>query len=422
MSTATPAPRILIVTQYFLPEMGAPQARLAELGGWLQRLGWTVDVLTALPNYPSGRVFAGYRGRSWMRETVAGLDTVRTWILPSQSARILPRMTSYLTFAGSAAILGGRRCQRPDLIWAETPPLFLGVAIRWLSRRWKAPYVLNVSDLWPESFVEMGRLRRGSRVHRALEALERWCYAGAIGITGQSREIVAHVRAMRPDAATEVVSNGVDPARFGREYADAEWRHEAGWNGQTVFAFAGLHGLAQGLEQVLAAAETLRHRPDILFALVGDGPEKGDLMKSAHERALTNVRFYDTQPRERMPAILASADVALIPLASRLRGAVPSKIYEAMASELPVLIVAEGEAAERVQDVGAGVAVPCADRDALVAAIVTLADSRRLRASLGAAGRIAVQALYSREAAARRTHAFLQSCLARARRQPTAAA
>jgi glycosyltransferase involved in cell wall biosynthesis len=403
--------RLLILTQYFPPEMGAPQARLSELGSRLAALDWDVQVLTALPNYPTGRVFEGYEGKRFVRETVGGLDTVRTWLTPSQSARTLERMRCYLTFAWSSLRLGPKLCERPDLVWVESPPLFLCATARRLARGWRVPFVINVSDLWPESFVHMGRLTRSSPAYRAMRRLEHSSYRAAAGVTGQSEGIVAAVREAVPGVRAELITNGVEPDRFGRELADAEWRREAGWEGKRVFVFAGLHGLAQGLDQVLAAAARLRDREDILFALVGEGPVKAELQTAAERAGLSNVAFYPAVARDRVPALLASADAALVTLGSAIRGAVPSKIYEAMASGLPILLVAEGEPADRVERAGAGIAVRCGDVERLAAAAVRLADDAALRDELGAAGRRAAEEVYSRDAVAARLSRFLESVL-----------
>jgi len=400
--------RLLLLTQYFPPEMGAPQARLYELGLELKNLGWNVEVLTALPNYPTGKVFKDYVGVKSIREKLDGLDVIRTWLIPSQSTRAIPRMLCYLSFAWSAYRSGLKLCERPDVILVESPPLFLGITARKLAKRWKIPYVFNVSDLWPDSFVHMGRLTPDGLAYRVMKKLELSLYREASGVTGQSTEIVKKVCELVPGVNAELITNGVSCNRFGRHLADRAWRKEAGWDGRCVFVFAGLHGLAQGLDQILAAASRLRDRVDVLFAFIGDGPVKAGLQSLAIKEGLTNVVFYPTQSRERIPVLLSSADVVLITLGSAIFGAVPSKIYEAMASELPILLVAEGEPAERVSNVGAGLVVKCNALDELVAAIIKLVESPKLRISLGRAGRQAAEQQYSREMIAIKLSTFLE--------------
>src|SRR5687767_11159042 len=154
-------PRLLILTQYFPPEMGAPQVRLSELGERLIDLGWEVEALTALPNYPTGHVYPGYPRRRPTVETIGRIRTARVPLVPSQKG-FLRRLACYLSFAASAAFHGPRLCSRPDVLLFESPPLFLGLAARRLARRWRCPYVMNVSDLWPQSAIEMGEIGRAS--------------------------------------------------------------------------------------------------------------------------------------------------------------------------------------------------------------------------------------------------------------------
>lgn len=392
--------KLLILTQYFPPEMGAPQTRLYELGLQLKELGWNVQVLTALPNYPTGKVFDDYSGKRSIRENVGGLDVVRTWLIPSQSTRAFPRMLCYLSFAWSAFKTGLKLCDKPDVIFVESPPLFLGITAKKMAEHWKIPYVFNVSDLWPDSFVHMGRVKVDSIAYRVMKKLELTLYRAAAGVTGQSTEIIDAVREMVPGISSEIITNGVSCKRFGKQLADVNWRKKAGWDDKCVFVFAGLHGLAQGLDQILAAAVKLRDRTDILFAFIGDGPVKVDLQAISAKEELANVMFYPTQNREQIPVLLSSADVALITLGSAIFGAVPSKIYEAMASELPILLAAEGEPAHRVNEADAGLVVKCNDLNGLVAAVIKLAENPELRTKLGRAGRQAAEQVYSREAIA----------------------
>src|SRR5690348_10182338 len=184
--------------------MGAPQARLSELGERLIDLGWEVEALTALPNYPTGRVFPGYPRRGPAVETVGRVRTVRVPLLPSQKG-FAKRLACYFSFAASAAWHGPRLCARPDVLFVESPPLFIGFAARRLARRWRCPYMLNVSDLWPQSAIEMGVVKPGLAT-RLAERLELSLYRNAAGVTGQSEEITAAVAARSPDTPVEVIT------------------------------------------------------------------------------------------------------------------------------------------------------------------------------------------------------------------------
>lgn len=398
--------RVLILTQYFPPEMGAPQARLSELGERLIDLGWEVEALTALPNYPAGQVFPGYDRRRPAVESIGRIRTVRVPLIPSQKG-FARRLGCYFSFSGSAALHGPRLCARPDVLFVESPPLFIGFAARRLARRWRCPYVMNISDLWPQSAIEMGVVKPGLATRMA-ERLELSLYRNAAGVTGQSEEIVQSVAARSPGTPVEVITNGVDPARFGPAQADAAARELIGSEPGPVFLYAGLMGLAQGLDQVLDVAASLP--PDVpgRCVLVGEGPVREALQARIAREGIQRVRLVPAQPRERIPALLAAADVALATLGLRLQGAVPSKIYEAMASARPLLLVAEGEAARRVERAECGLTVRPGDLEGFRAAWQRLAVDPELRTRLGAAGRRAAETTYDRARIAERLDAFLR--------------
>ena len=415
-------PRLLILSQYFPPEMGAPQARLSELGEGLVDRGWEVEVLTALPNYPTGRVFAGYRGWRGRSEQVGRLRVGRVPLWPAKSG-IPARLVCYLSFAASAAFHGPRLMAPPDLVLAESPPLSIGLAARSLCRRWRCPYALNVSDLWLESFIWVGALRPGL-VIRTAERYATGLYRGALAITGQSEEIVAHVVARAPGIPAAVITNGVDPARFGAARATAGARALLGPEPGPVFVFAGLLGIAQGLDAVLDLAAALPAAAPGRIVLVGDGPLRERLARRIEGEGIGRVRLVPPQPREAVPALLAAADAALVSLGTVLPGAVPSKIYEAMASALPILLIAGGEAARRVDEAGCGLTAPPGDGAAIRAAFDRLAADPALRRRLGDAGRRAAETVYHRDRIAARLDRFLRDTLATGRvaRSPAAPA
>jgi glycosyltransferase involved in cell wall biosynthesis len=403
-------PSLLILTQYYPPEMGAPQVRLSELASRLRGRGWEVEVLTALPNYPQGRILDGYPKLRPKVEEVSGVRTVRVPLLPSKGG-FVARLVCYLSFVASAALLGPRLCQRPDLLLVESPPLFLGWAGRWLSWRFGAPYVLNVSDLWPESAIRLGVVARGSLAARLAERLERSLYRHAAGLAGQSSEIVDHLAERAPGVPVELVTNGVDPDRFGPHRKTPEAAELLGNESGPVFLYAGLLGHAQGLDRVLDLAASLAPEIPGRIVLVGGGPREEHLARRVATEGITRVRLVQAQPRERVPELLAAADAALVPLWVELPGAVPSKIYEAMASGLPILLLAGGEPARRVEEAGAGLAVPLDDEAAARDAFRRLATDRDLARRLGEAGRRTAETVYHRDQIAARLDRFLRGLL-----------
>ncbi len=407
--------KLLIVTPYFPPEMGAPQARLSELGARLLELGWQVEVLTALPNYPTGAIFPGYPRFRTRRETIAGMATLRVPVYPSNRG-FVRRLASYLSFTASATA-HGMRCARPDVILCESPPLFAGLAGLILARRFRCPWVFNISDLWPRSAVEMGVLSPRGLPARLAGGLEQWLYRRSDAVTGQSEEIVADIadripELVTPKDMTRVITNGVEPSRFGPEHADDEARALVGNAPGPIFLFAGLLGLAQGLDEVLDAVRALPADVPGRLVLVGDGPMRDHLAARIDSERIDRVMLIPAQPRERVPALLACADVALVSLGRTLRGAVPSKIYEAMAASLPILLVAGGEAAKRVGRAPCGITVEPGRADALTDAWTRLATDHSLRQRLGLAGRQEAESRYSRAAVAAELDGLLRQLVA----------
>lgn len=401
--------RLLILTQYFPPEMGAPQARLSELGEQLVDLGWEVDCLTAFPNYPTGQVLPGYNSRRSVVESVGRIRTARVPLTPAKSG-FVRRLHCYFSFVWSASRLGPGLLQKPDLLFVESPPLFIGFAAKRLSRHWRCPYVFNVSDLWPESAVRMGVIKEGL-VSRSIEKLELNFYRHAAAVTGQSSEIIDSVRRRSPATKTEVITNGVDPTRFGKQWADDSARELFGQEPGPVFIYAGLLGLAQGLDQILDLAKSIPAGVPGRFVLVGDGPVKEHLVRRIAKEGISRVRLAPAVTRERVPALLAMADAAVISLGMKLPGAVPSKIYEAMASGLPILLIAEGEAVARVHAANCGLTVSPGDASSLREAFLKLAGDSSLRQAMSVEGRRAAETTYHRRSIAGKLDGLLRECL-----------
>ncbi len=387
--------KFAILTQYYPPEVGAPQSRLSALARAFVRRGHQVTVLTAMPNYPTGRIHKGYGG-CFRQEVRDGVRVQRTFIWPTQKTDVPRRLASYGSFVLSAALAGSLRLDAPDYLLVESPPLFLGLAGVLLSRLKRARLIFNVSDLWPESAVRLGLVRQGSAAHRLSAALEHFCYRNAWLVTGQSMEIVNDIAARFPDCKTLHLSNGVDTQAFGPDTSTPAASHVLGKNGTCIALYAGLHGLAQGLELLVAAAASLPSSANLEMILMGDGPTKASVVDRVRAQQIPRVRFLGSRPHGDMPAILATADVLLVPLLRYIPGAVPSKLYEAMASGRPVILIGEGEAARIVREHDAGIVVAPGDLGGLVQALRILSSDADLRGRLGANGRAAAVRFFER--------------------------
>lgn len=380
--------RFLILTQYFPPEAGAAQIRLLALARELQQRGHAVRVVTALPNYPRGEIFPGYRGRWIVRESVDGIAVTRTWIYPATGSNILKRLLNYWSFT-ITSLIGGLQGDRPDWIFVESPPLFLGLSGYLCSRLRRTPFILNVSDLWPESARALGLVR-----NRALlwlgERLERFLYARAARVCAVTEGIVAEIGAIsRTPQKVMWLPNGVDTSTFAPVAGAAM---PSLGPGQVGFLYAGTHGYAQALDTILGAADRLRDRPDVVFIMVGEGPEKARLRQLAERRGLTNVRFVDAQPVSAMPGLFSASRASIVPLrrSPLFRSARPSKIFPSLACAAPVIFCGEGDVAALLAQHDCGLVVEPENAEQLAATVRRLTDDPALAHRLGANGRALV--------------------------------
>ncbi len=370
--------RIGILTQYFPPEMGAPQARLYELAVRLKAKGHSLTIITAMPNYPTGRVFDRYRGRILALEKMDGMKVIRTAIYPSKSTNLLVRLASYMSFVVTSLLIGTWFVGKLDVLLVESPPLFLGLSGLPMSRATRSRLVFMVSDIWPDVAVRMGDMISEKQA-RLLEKLEGFIYRRCNCVALTNPGAVEQVRSRFPEVPCGVISNGVDTQFFRPDLRSEEIRGEFGIKpGQFAVGYCGLHGIFQGLDVVVNAARLLRDEPRIRFVLVGDGPTKEKLVADASKFKLENVAFFPHQPKSRMPAILASLDVSVIPLAAALPGTMPSKVYEALAAGVPALVVSGCEAEQLVRRYDTGRLFRPGNAEELAAGVRELAGNPQL--------------------------------------------
>mgnify|MGYP000955717110 CR=1 FL=1 len=383
--------KILFLTQYFPPETGAPQNRLFATAKALRSRGAEVTVLTAMPNYPDNRIQPAYKGRMYMREGMDGLDVHRSWIFVSASRGILARLLNYFSFVFSSLVVGLFKLKRSDILFVESPPLFLGITAMLLARAKRAKLVFNVSDLWPESAVQLGLVTNRTLIGWSTR-LEMRCYRRSALITGQTQGIVANIAARCPDKKVLWVPNGVDFSAINEanNCGPSDVRQRMGIAPtDLVLAYAGIIGHAQGLEVVLHAADLLREHRNIHFLLLGDGPEKGKLQALKETFGDIQVRFVDRLPRTELLALMRSIDAVVVPLRKNdlFKGAIPSKIFEALALGKPLLLGVEGEARDLFIEQGrSGLFFEPENPRALADAVLKYDRDRALVASHGANG------------------------------------
>jgi glycosyltransferase involved in cell wall biosynthesis len=401
--------KILFLTHNFPPETNALASRTYEHAKLWVKMGHQVEVVTCAPNHPKGRLYPGYRNALFQRERMDGIDVVRVWTFLAANEGIVLRSLNYLSFLLSGA-LQSIRLQRPDVVVSSSPQMFSGLIGYPVSRFKRAPWVLEIRDLWPESIVAVGAVQRG-RFIRALEAVERFAYRKADHIVSVTNSFLRHFDALGvPQDKISVVTNGADLDLFAEPVRDPALAAELGLEGKFVAAYVGTHGMAHALGTVLQAADRLRERDDIRFLLVGSGAEQESLRAQRDAMQLRNVVMLDQQPRNRMPAIwgLAGASVVHLRNTPLFRTVIPSKIFEAMAMGIPILLGVEGEAAAIVTDADAGLLFGPENADALAKVVMRLADDRRQAVALGENGRRAAREKFDRRVLAERFLALLK--------------
>jgi colanic acid biosynthesis glycosyl transferase WcaI len=398
--------KILYVSQYFPPEMGAPAARVSELSRHWVRAGHGVSVLTGFPNHPDGVIRPDYRSRFRrliFQEVLDGIKVVRTWLLPFPNRKSYERILNYTSFCVSAGVTG---CflERPDVVIATSPQLLVGLSGFWIAKIKGVPFVLEIRDLWPESLAAVGVGNTNSLLHRTLGKVAGFLYRQAdhvVVVTPAFRDhLIKNWRVQ--EEKISVVQNGVETKLFSPSDG-GPLRRSLNAEGKFVVSYIGTLGLAHGLQSVIAAAENLQDaEPNVLFLLVGEGADRERILELVESKNLTNVRFVPQQPREKIPAYIAASDACLVLLKKSdvFKTVIPTKMLEFMSCGRPVVLGVNGQAREILDQCGGGIYVEPENPVALCEAIRNLQQQDFLRNSMGRNGREYIVQNLSRESTA----------------------
>jgi len=409
--------KILYVSQYFPPEMGAPAARAAELSRHWARAGHDVTVLTGFPNHPTGVVPPAYRSRFRrlvFREKIDGVNLVRTWLLPFPNRKPYERILNYTSFCLSAASTG-LFLSCPDVVIATSPQLLVALSGYWLARRKRVPFVFEVRDLWPESLLAVGMGRENSPLQRSLSSIAAFLYRRCDHIVVVTPAFEDHLveHWQVPRKKISVVENGVETQLFSPT-ADSGLRKELGMEGKFVVSYIGTMGMAQGLETILEAAAQLREtNPEIVFLILGEGADKDRIATLARQRGLPNLHIVDQRPREKIPACICASDLCLVLLkkAELFKTVIPTKMLEFMSCARPVILGVDGQARAILEQARAGLVIEPENSVALAAAIRSLAMNPKLARELGENGRAYIIERFSRRQTAEKYIGVLQQLL-----------
>ncbi len=393
--------RILYLSQYFPPEIGATQTRAYEMAGYLVSQGHQVTMIAEIPNHPTGIIPPEYLNKWYERVNLDGIDVIRVWVQTSPRKNFFTRMALYLSFMVAATLAGLFAAKgRYDVIYASSPPLFVGGAALILSYLRRIPLIFEVRDLWPESAIVLGELNNKLAIHLSY-LLEKICYHRA-------RYIVTVVNSIKnrllergyPEDKIFIIPNGANTNLYTPAPVNQVLRKTLGISSdQFVLIFTGLHGLMHGVDTAVEAANLLRQYEDILFLFVGDGVRKVPMQDRVEKLKLNNIRFLPLQPEKDLPGLITMANVGLSlgrknPLS---RGALPVKMFSYMACARPVLLADEGEPADLLRQANAGIVVEPENPQQLAEAVLTLYLNSSSCADYGQNGRNFVESQYSRQ-------------------------
>jgi len=329
---------ILIVSNYYYPELGAAPSRITNLAEGLAEKGHCVEVVCPIPNYPKGKVFNEYKGSWTKHENINNIFVHRYWIYPSISMNPVLRILSMFSFAFSLWLFAFRRktIAKTDVVFVQNSPLLVSMsAIILFKKLFRKKLVLNISDLWPLSALELGAVQKG-KFYSFLEWVEKFNYRNSHFIVGQSQEILEHVRKIvhKPD----FLYRNLPKTKF-----DTKPFHQ---NQKFRIIYAGLLGVAQGVFDLVSHIDFKSFHVE--FHIYGHGNEKEKIQNYLKANPDSNVFYHGSLVKSELNKILPGFQASIVPLKNRIHGAVPSKIFELSKAEVPILFCGGGEGAEIV--------------------------------------------------------------------------
>jgi colanic acid biosynthesis glycosyl transferase WcaI len=390
--------KVLVITDYFPPEIGGASHLMSDLSVELYHRGNEVSVATGMPRYNMPKTPIEYRHKVRMWESYQGVQVIRTIGFPTYGRIPLVRALSHF-FSSLAHLLSGLAAPRPDVTFVLSPPLTDGLAAYILRRMRRGKFILNVQDIFPQNAIDLG-IMRNRWVIRVFTAIERFVYrkADAIVVHSEGNRQFLIKRKNVPPEKIFTIPNWVNTDNMSSGAQDNEFRAKHNLNGQFVATFAGVMGWSQGLDSIVEAANHLRDINDVLFLLVGEGVEKPKLQESVKQLGLKNVKFLPMQSREEYAQLLQASDACFVTLHKDVKTpVVPSKILSIMAASRPIVaaLPLDGDGARLIKEAECGLCVLVGDSRALAESVRRLSIDPSLARQLGNNGRMVVESQYS---------------------------
>jgi len=402
--------KILYITQYFYPEIGATTNRALANVREMSRKGHDVTVLTEMPNHPKGIIFPNYRGKFFFHEKIENFKVNRVWVYTNSNKTSVTRLLFYISFMLFGTLHTVLHWNKYDIVYVTSPPLFVGQIGFWLKKFFpRVKFVFEVRDLWPDAAIEMGELKN-EKIAKLSYKLEIRFYKNAniiISVTEQFKE-----RIINKGIAAEkiyVIRNGSDlsyknieiPEQLNKQYQKDR---------NFIIAYAGNLGIAQNLTSILDAAWKLK-KENIIFLFLGSGPEE----KKLHEYAkkMDNVYFVGEIPKEKINKYYSLADCGIIPLRNIkvFESTIPSKLFDYMSASLPILLGVKGESKQILEQSEAGICYEPDDVNDLVEKIRFLKNNKQLMNEMKTKGRIFVENNFNRNTLADKLIEILETLI-----------
>lgn len=399
--------KILFLTHFYQPEVGAAIKRISGLATKLKDMGHQVDVITGFPNYPTGVKADNYKGKFNMKETIEGLRVFRYYVYSSPKKTGMVRILNYLSLCLSSLFFCFRK-EKYDVLIVSSPPIFLGLTGYIISRIKGIKLIFDVRDIWPDIALEMGELKKESIIYRFMDVVANFMYRNADCTTVVSNGKYDKLLQKGLDKdRLKLVSNGFD-SEFLQNVLDEAIITKYKLKEKYCFLYTGVVGLAQGIDLIIDTAALLRDYEDICFIIVGDGFEKKSLEKRVFDEGLKNVTFTGVQPNSKVFTFLTFATASIVPLKNEnLKDSVPTKMLESLGVGCPVILCARGESEDILEKSKGGLVVSPGDRVGLKNSILKLYKNTDLRNNMATEGRKFVMENFTREKIAKKLEEIL---------------
>lgn len=405
--------RILFLTQYYWPEVGAASQRLTYFARYLVQRGHKVTVLCSVPNYPEGKTYSGYRTKFVQTQQDEGVTLFRCWTYIDRSQNTFRRVLHYFSFTITSFLVALFQ-RRADIIFVSSPPLFLGMSVAVLGRIKRIPFVFDIRDVWPESAVAVGMMREDSWLTKIAGKMERLIYRASDHITVTCEGIARDFQ--RKGVARQKISflpsgSELDIFEPVSHREKERYKKEFGVDEQFVVTYAGNIGLPQNPEILVECAKLLCDRENIAIFVIGEGVLREKLERRINSIGLRNLRMFGRMPRKDVGRFYAMSDIGLVLMknSKAFKNMLPAKLFDLWAAGLPIIINLRGEAADLVEKAQSGVVVKPDDPAALAEAILEMKERQVEARKMGQNGRSFLAQFYDRKVLSEKLEQILMS-------------